>query len=77
MIPLKIKNDMNVLLVNARSLGPKLVSMVDTMHEIDTHVALVTETRMRDCPEVNLPGAYSISLPPKVVTNNLTNSGPI
>ena len=26
---------------------------------------------------LKVPGAYSISLPPKVVTNNLTNSGPI
>ena len=24
-----------------------------------------------------IPGLYAISLPPKVVTNNLTNSGPI
>ena len=33
-------------------------------------VAHVTRT-------VDIPGAYSISLPPKVVTNNLTNYGPI
>ena len=25
----------------------------------------------------HVPGLYAISLPPKVVTNNLTNSGPI
>ena len=39
---------MKVLLINARSLSPKLYSMVDTMHEINAHIALVTETWFKD-----------------------------
>ena len=35
------KNDLNILLLNARSLAPKLFSLVDTMHEMDSHIALV------------------------------------
>ena len=39
---------MNVLLINARSLVPKMYSLVDTMKESNAQLALVTETWMRD-----------------------------
>ena len=38
------KNDMNILLISARSLSPKLYSLLDTMHEADTQIAMITET---------------------------------
>ena len=38
------KNELNILLVNARSLRPKLYSLIDTMQELDGHIALLTET---------------------------------
>lgn len=41
------KNDMNVLLINARSLSPKLYSLIDTMQEMNSEIALVTETWLK------------------------------
>ena len=38
------KDSMNILLINARSLGPKMYSLIDTMHEMDTSISLITET---------------------------------
>ena len=43
----KNKNDMNVLLINAHSLSPKLYLLVDTMHELDSKVAMITETSLK------------------------------
>ena len=40
-------NDFNFVLANARSLRPKLISLVDTLEEIDGHVAVITETWFR------------------------------
>ena len=49
----KNKNDMNILLINARSLSPKLFSLVDTMEETDTSLALITETWLRNEHRMN------------------------
>ena len=38
---------MNVLLINARSLAPKLISLVDTMEESNGSLALITETWLK------------------------------
>ena len=43
----KNKNDFNIILVNARSLEPKLFSLIDTMIEIDCQIAMITETWFR------------------------------
>ena len=46
------KNDMNILLVNARSLSPKLYSLIDTMQESNAQISMVTETWMRSSPQL-------------------------
>ena len=46
------KNEMNILLINARSLRPKLYSLINTLHEIDGHIALVNETWFRPSNEL-------------------------
>ena len=46
-IAFKNKNNTNILLVNARSLSPKLYSLVDTMHELDAQITMVTETWLK------------------------------
>ena len=37
---------------NARSLKPKLNSLIDCMNETDTHIAIVTESWFRDGPQL-------------------------
>ena len=41
-------NDFNFVLANARSLRPKLYSLIDTLEEIDGHMAVITETWFRN-----------------------------
>ena len=37
-------NDLNFVLANARSLRPKLYSMIETLEQIQGHIAVITET---------------------------------
>ena len=46
------RNEMNIILVNARSLRQKLFSLIDTMSELNTHIALVTETWLTSSPRL-------------------------
>ena len=47
------KNVLSICLINARSLMPKLHSLYETMQELKTDVCVVTETWMREDPEIN------------------------
>ena len=49
----RLNNDFNFLLVNARSLENKLDSLVETMTELETEVAVVTETWFVDGEGMN------------------------
>ena len=44
-------NDFNFVLANARSLKPKIISLVDTLEEISGHIAVVTETWLKPTPQ--------------------------
>ena len=44
---------MNILLINARSLSPKLYSLIDTMEEMNAQISLVTETWLKANDQVN------------------------
>ena len=46
-------NDFNFVLANARSLRPKLYSLIDTLEQIDGHIAVITETWFRDTEELS------------------------
>ena len=45
-------NDFNFVLANARSLRPKLYSLIDTLEEIDGHMAVITETWFKSTPQL-------------------------
>ena len=45
---LKTLCDLTLINTNARSLFPKLVSLTDCVNEMDTDVAIITETWLRD-----------------------------
>ena len=45
-------NDLNFVLANARSLRPKLYSLVDTLEEMEGHLAVITETWFRSSPQL-------------------------
>ena len=45
---------MNIVLINARSLRPKLFSLLDTMNEMNSQIALVTETWFRESSELRV-----------------------
>ena len=40
--------DLSVLLANARSLAPKIRSLIDYFSELDLHIAMITESWMKD-----------------------------
>ena len=44
---------MNVLLANARSLTPKIDSLLEYFEEFDLHVAIITESWMKDGPRID------------------------
>ena len=46
------RNDFNFVLANARSLRPKLFSLVDTLEEMDGHIAVVTEMWFKPSPQL-------------------------
>lgn len=51
---------------NARSLGPKIESLADCMHELDAHIAVVTETWLQDKSindtTIDLAGQHGLDL---------------
>ena len=49
---IKHHNDLNFVLANARSLKPKLYSLVDTLEEINGHLSVITETWFRSGPQL-------------------------
>ena len=45
-------SDFSIINTNARSLCPKISSLIDCMSETDTRLAIITETWLQDGPQL-------------------------
>ena len=46
------KNKLKILLTNARSLAPKISSLITNMHELDISLGIITESWLQDCAQL-------------------------
>ena len=48
-----VHNEFNVALINARSVIPKLLSLEETLRELNSDFAIITKTWLQDTPRIN------------------------